>query len=476
MARLIVEEGGKRRAFKVGTGHLTVGSGAEARLKLASTDVAEIHFELDVKGEDVVLRTRPGVLPPQVDGVPVDKELALPLGAAVELAGVRMWLEDEATAPGSGAPGAAKAAKSGAAAGGARARAAADDRARQQQQESGARHEVRRQAAMQAATKRGSRAVVQRTSPRVQKGIPGWATALIGIGGAAVVGLILVKLWGGSLEGGASPVWANIQAAEEHMANARYDAALDKLNELPPGKKIEPEDKKRIDALRAEIEDKQAERELSQVNMRGTQYMETKLQKYEQIYLQGNPEEPKIRVFLKRCRLFRERWPLHPQMGWVDRQESRFKGLVDLTMPATFADIEWEVRCLVANSPRDYESGFRVLNQFINNPDADDPGGARDLRDTMVAERSEYHIDRLQQARYEYEKGNNGKAVWWLVHGIIWIGDPDLATEAEDYLLNIPGLDQHLGGYQAKYGDKFDALMKHPRLRKVAEDAGLLSN
>ena len=43
MSKLIVEEAGQRRQFKIGEGILSVGSGAEARLKLVSPDIADTH-------------------------------------------------------------------------------------------------------------------------------------------------------------------------------------------------------------------------------------------------------------------------------------------------------------------------------------------------------------------------------------------------------------------------------------------------
>ena len=46
MARLILDDGGKRRAFKLNPGRMTIGSGEGATLRLDSGDVAEVHAEL----------------------------------------------------------------------------------------------------------------------------------------------------------------------------------------------------------------------------------------------------------------------------------------------------------------------------------------------------------------------------------------------------------------------------------------------
>ncbi|MCZ6598446.1 MAG: FHA domain-containing protein, partial [Planctomycetota bacterium] len=95
MARLIVEEGGKRRAFRVGEGVLTIGTGAEAKLRLSSADVAEIHAELVIQGGKAVLRSRPGVKPPKVGGDEVLTEAPLAFGVEVNIGSARVWLEDE---------------------------------------------------------------------------------------------------------------------------------------------------------------------------------------------------------------------------------------------------------------------------------------------------------------------------------------------------------------------------------------------
>ena len=89
MTRFIVEEGGKRRAFKASEGVITIGSGEKAMLKLASPGVAEVHAELEMKDGVVRLRLKPGVVPPQVGGKPAESEQLLAPGTVLKL-----WSED----------------------------------------------------------------------------------------------------------------------------------------------------------------------------------------------------------------------------------------------------------------------------------------------------------------------------------------------------------------------------------------------
>ena len=82
MARLIVEVGGTTRRFKLGDGKLTLGSGESATLTLASEELAEVHAEIEVSGDQVTVRTRKGTLPPKVRGADAKGDVALKPGTA----------------------------------------------------------------------------------------------------------------------------------------------------------------------------------------------------------------------------------------------------------------------------------------------------------------------------------------------------------------------------------------------------------
>ena len=104
MVRLVLEENGERRAFRLGEGTLSIGSGPDARLRLASAGVAARHAELEARGGQVFLRALPGVVPPTVGGRPVAGEVLIALGDSVAIGGARIWLEEEARAAAASAP------------------------------------------------------------------------------------------------------------------------------------------------------------------------------------------------------------------------------------------------------------------------------------------------------------------------------------------------------------------------------------
>lgn len=448
MTHLIVEEGGQRRAFKIGDGVLTLGTGDEARLKVTASDVAQIHAEIVISGGQVVLRSRPGVVPPTVGGQTIQGDAPLAPGVVATIGSVRLWLEGD-QAPPAAAPAAAPAVQ-----------VTQQDR------------QVRREQAIAQAGSRGSRNVVQRTRPRVERGLPGGVIVLLILGGVIVVLFAGWKMFkAGAGDTGEVAINATLRAVELHIVEGSFDLAGQKLDslsgELSQGQRTKQEE------LRDAIAERLDQMVIDAKNRVGTNYKNSKLQKYESIYLQGSPDKPKARVFLQRCRYFKQTWPDHPDREWVERQERRFRGFVNLSDPPTFEDVSWEVECLTRTSPREYKAAFEVIDSFI----ADAEGGAllsaKELHVQMLSDRSEYHIDRMQQARYEYEKEAVGQAVAWLVYAITMMGDQAMEDEAAGFLVKIPEVDQHLRGWRSKYPERFEVMLENDIVAEYVERVDL---
>jgi hypothetical protein len=427
MLKLFVEEGGSKRAFRIGSGVLTVGSGAEARLRLSSTGVAELHFELDVGADGVRLRLRPGVVPPRVGGRAAVNESLLAPRARVELGGASLWFEVEGEAAASPAAPDAPAPRPSAPA---------------------------RTPHSAAASERLAR---RRAEPRPGR-LPTWLVPLLVLASAGIVFLIWLRVMksGASDEGLAQN---KLRAAQQALAQSDYPAARAELAAIP-ATALTPELVARKDALAAEIERADAASALVLENSAGSRFFDTLLKKYEGIHLQGTPEPAKVRLFLERCRTFRERWPRHPELDWVARQERRFEGAVDLGAPRTWADVSWAVADLTDTSPRNYAAAFAMLDELLERVSGKEELGARNLKRELVEQRVEYAKDRLEQARYEFDKKQDpNKAVWWLVHNVAWLGDEALANESARYLVRMPDLAGHLLGYKRNYPDRYAAVM-----------------
>jgi hypothetical protein len=439
MTKLIVEEGGARRAFRMGKGVLTVGSGAAARLRLASPGVAEVHFELELSEEGVRLRPRPGVAPLSVGGAATAGEVALLPGKKVALGAVRLWIEPEAEplvlpAPAAPAPG----------------RPAPAPRGRR------------------AASPRASRREGEGRRPG---GVPAWLVPILVV---AAAGLLLALWFRGVKEGAGDEGLAknHMRAARQAVAAGHFQEALAELARIAPTD-LSAERAAEVRALEAEVRAAEAEVEQGLANQSGTRYLDTLLKKYEGVHLQGSPEPARVRLFLKRCRTFRERWPTHPERDWVERQEARFHGFVDLAAPPTWADVRWEVKDLTDGSPRNYVAALGLLDELLARVSGAERTEAEALRDALVAGRPEYARDRLYQAKFEFErKEDASKAVWWLVHNIAWLGDEALANENARFLVKMPELAGHLLGYREAYPERYAAVLANPIVRAWAEETG----
>ncbi|HED66866.1 MAG TPA: hypothetical protein ENJ09_15090 [Planctomycetes bacterium] len=449
MTKLILEHEGKQRSFRIGEGHITVGSGAEAKLRIASGDVAEIHCEIEVSRGAVRLTPRPGVVPVRIGKEEVRGSRVLAEGERVQIGDAYLWVAAEETeTPPPDEP----------------SRKAGPRGARTAREVGRPRSRAR------------NRSVVHRSRPRVKRGLPAWAIVLLVLGGAGVAILVIKRGFEASAEEGGGPVWATLAAVREQLDAGSLDTAELKLNRIPASADVTPEERQRIEALRSEIADRRRVAADMVANLAGNQFLETTLKQYEERYLSGDPDPAKVRLFLLRCAEFRRRWPTHPELSWVERQERRLKPLVDLAAPPDWAAVQWEVKWIRAQSVRDYARAFSLVDAYLEHPEnARFESEARSLRGELVTERKEYVEDRLQQARYEYDHNDNpSRSVWWLVNLIVYSGDPEAADRAAGFLVKIPNLVGHLEAYRRQYPDRYAAVLRHPTVRSAAKEQGLI--
>lgn len=438
MARLILEENGERRAFKLREGKLSIGSADACALTLASPDVAEVHAELELRGDVATLIPRPGVTPPKVLGRPISQPTRLPKSAEFRIGSAVFRLQPEGGAQAPAAPARAS-----------RGAAPAERRPR-----------------------------IERQRRNVQRGIPTWMVLGI-IGVIAVVGFFVGRMW---LE----------DREPEHDPRSRYLAALDAFNNSALDKALVELDKVdleradpvlegEVEALRQRVADRQEAAEVAAWNLMGTKEMETQLKGYERKYLKGNDvTRAKARLFVRRCDDFKRRYPKHPELGWVDRFRDRWAAKANLADSNDLEDITWEIKMLTGGKPRDYIKVFSLIDDFLERAEGADRDAALAMYDTQSAEREEYFTDRMQQSRWHWERKEYGQAVEWLVQVITKIGDPAMQEQATDALLKMTNqegaalTDLYLGGYQRDRPWQFELLMEDPRLAARARAAGLL--
>ena len=108
MARLILEEGGATRRFKLSTGKLTFGSSDKATLTLVSDDVAAMHGQIEMGEDGAVLRIAKGVVAPTVGGRALQGRHVMREGQTIAIGGAKLSVEyDEGEGPSGAATGGA---------------------------------------------------------------------------------------------------------------------------------------------------------------------------------------------------------------------------------------------------------------------------------------------------------------------------------------------------------------------------------
>lgn len=452
MNRLILEEGGARRAFRVNKGKLSIGSGEGCTLKLASTDVAEVHAELVVDEQGVLLQPRPGVLPPLLDGKPVKGPTRIPAGAEFQIADARFRLEAEGAAAPAPAPSAPKA-------GGA----------------AGPRKPAVRAGAARAPSKPAAeRSKVQPSKPlhRIQRGLPTWAVlAILGAVGLALFGFF--KVFWRTADTTQYDPYERLRVAKEAYESAYNERALVELDRVDLARA--PELAPQVEELRKRIASKDDAAKLTAWNAEGSTELENQIRGFFQKRMQGdNVPRERARVFVKRCREFRAKWPQHPEISWVERYQARFEPIARLDEPATYTDVAYDAETLTWAKPRDYASAFKVVRDFMSRASGSDYDQAKALEASLEQARSEYFTDRMQQAKWHWERNEPSKAVSELVLLVVFIGDEEMADQAARELVNLPRIDEHLRGYKNHRPDRWAALIENATVREAARKHELL--
>jgi hypothetical protein len=174
-----------------------------------------------------------------------------------------------------------------------------------------------------------------------------------------------------------------------------------------------------------------------------------------------------VREFLMRTKEFKERWPDHPDRDWVDRQEKRFKGLVNLADPPTYADVEWQVECLTKTNPKFFAEAFAAIDAFIATASGSELVAMQAMRGELVEARKVEFLDRIQQAKYLLEKKDNPTDSFAeLVVIVTRFGDPEMTNEAARMLLQFENLDGKLDGWRTSRGLEYEQLIQHPMIKQ----------
>jgi len=460
MAKLIVEEGGRRRGFKVRPGKVTIGTAEGCTLRLESGDVAAEHAELELTESEAILRCRPGVQPPVQAGRPLGTEAKLANGVPVRLGSAVLTVE----LPGQPVSPAA----------------------------------VQAPVSPVPPVQRTRGGAERRERPRPRKRSSPMTPVLVLLG----AGVIAFIAWKGldALVGSSAPDYdpeATFARAQRYVDDASYEAAAGALDGIGrTGKELSPDLERRIADLREQIEDGIEEGRQAAANVFGSKWLQVKLKNYEKFWLSGKPERPEMRVFVKRLRYFKERWPTHPELDWIERQERRFGALVDLSEPPTFEDLKFEVELLIglrkhritgkvqASRTADWKAALAEIDAFLETAAGDERERALALLDDVRERRDEWVADKLQQARKHWEDARDadwdssllGKSIAWLVKIVQHSGDEEMANDAARRMIGYEAnadLEAYLRGYKSSQPDAFEALAANDVLGEYMREKGI---
>lgn len=457
MTRFVVEEGGKRRAFKASEGVLTIGSGERAMLKLASPGVADLHAELVLSQGTVKLRPKPGVVPPMVGGASVTGEMLLPAGSVVTIGEASIAVQDDdaplapaaAAAPKSAAPkpAAPVVSKPGAPAAGLgkskpKAPIPAGKKAPEREKE---------------GWERSSREIFKDKSSVKP------AHVLMILIPLAILGFFVVNKFIGKGPDTAIAGPQQVFMARRALESAMWDQAEAAIAAIEDRSKLSTQYQAELIEIEQKIAEGRKSMEVAAGNAAGDQYLQMMLKNFEQERLGAKVERPVVRVFLKRIAEFEKRWPNHPEMEWVRRKKDRYAGMVDLTKAATYEDTEFEIKALTWSNPRNYREAFGIVNRWLETATTDERGKGLALLDKMIKERDEWFEDRMLEARHQLNKGQIGQAIQWLAILIAFSGDTAMADKAAAELIKFDGyegpgnvvvhLDRELRGYRRTLPD-----------------------
>jgi len=257
--------------------------------------------------------------------------------------------------------------------------------------------------------------------------------------------------------------------------DASYSAATDRLNKIDDEKRrtMGPELQKKFKELEELLAQKEQDTDQAAANMLGTEWKSTQLDRFRNDRLSGkNPPRERVRVYLKRVKEFKTRWPRHPELQEVLRYEALFKEICDLSEPATYSEIAYEVKTMTWAKPRNYKGAFVVVERHLAaNPG--DKSQCEALLATMRTEQADHFNEMMLQAKYDWEKDQRGQAVAGLIQLITLLEDDSLSDQAAEELVRLPGIDEWLRGYKSGRPEKFREITQHPTVAAKARELGL---
>lgn len=465
MPRLIVDDSGAKRAFRLGTGRLTIGSDPGAKLRLTASGVSPRHAVLRVEASGVFLEAESEV---EFAGARRTGTLELPLGSTVALGAARLTVaadQEEAppiparAVPAKPAPARAADPKPAPSAAPARPQRSAAPAAGKPS--AGARGNRGRAAAEpEAEAPRGGARRRGRSAPK-QDGLPGW---VVPVGGVVLAGIVAGIYF---MQGGQPPqALGQLNTAEQLVVEGNMDSAraiLDKFNRAT----LDPALHQKYDDIKKILDSALSESAATKRN-RGIRFAQDDLLNYVDRHIKADaPQKERVRLFLERLADFRQQYPEQRTAIWLDNGEAKsildqlnafeakFAGVASTAEPLGMADVDW-ARTYFASGGKEGKGVREYQPVFERLAKAESTGGlsaeqAASLRNELIGERSLYIEQRLQDADKDYNRyreSNDIEALRSAANKLIYLilknPDPAVWDRVSGVLLKFPSLAQEV--------------------------------
>ncbi|MHC4263004.1 MAG: FHA domain-containing protein [Planctomycetota bacterium] len=452
MPRLIVDDAGKRKAFRVTQGRLSVGSGADAKLALTASGVEEQHANILVSPEGV----RVQVLAPvtvsgeRVEGGVIDLDFGAKLLIGSATISVEADAPEEGAKQGRSAKGASGKSAGASRSGGSRGRSGATGA----KSGSGGRSAAggKRRSGAAASGGRGSR---RGGGAAEKQGLPPAAK----FGGIVVVLALGVYIF--SSMGSSSAAANNMTAAQESLESGNLASAR-KLMERIDRSDLDGDVRDRFDGIMSELEEREAYKAEAGVRMDAMTYINEEVDKLiERQFKSETPEKPKVRLLLERIADFKTTFPNYASDVWMTDTtyvadyerlktvEQQYGAMANLNEAYTLEDAVFRAYFFLEKSPRRYQLVMPVIDAALTaTSDEYDVEALNELKTRLSEEQKAYADERLQKARerYEQEDSDIGTAARILMTDIQTLTDTVLIDRAATVLVGMDRIDEVFRG------------------------------
>ncbi|MEO0650785.1 MAG: FHA domain-containing protein [Planctomycetota bacterium] len=455
MPRLIVDDAGKQKAFRVTKGRLSVGSSAESKLALTASGVEDHHANVLVTPEGV----RVQVLAPvtiageRVLGGEVELEFgqSLLIGAAT----IVVKSDDEA------APAAKPAAgRSGAAGAGARRSSGGT---------------TTRRGAAGATTAGGTRRRAGDRGAQKKQGVPPIAI----IGGVVVLIAVVVFFFKGMPNAGNE--LNKLVAAEEMLDEGKLTRARTLLGDVDTSI-LESADQQRHKDLLVELKEREEFATEATVISAATKMVDEDLKGLVAKQFKTEPvRTAKVRLLLDYIDRFRSTYPKHASelwrgdssynenYQWILDAEAKYGEQASSSDPYTDDDIAFREEYFLTKSPKRFNEVMPVVEAAIAAADDSERGEYEAIRERLAEAQRVYADERMAKSRDQYQAGQASQAAGTLITDILHMTDPQLVDRAAGVLIGFEEANAIFLGMQKNQPARFEALQKNDRIKRFVE-------